>query len=48
MWGEITLDKGHMVQSNFHNYRMLRMNEAPVVEVHIVRKLPIGSSLRSA
>jgi isoquinoline 1-oxidoreductase beta subunit len=23
-------------QSNFHDYRMLRINEMPVVEVHIV------------
>jgi len=37
LWGEITLDKGRVVQSNFHDYRMLRMSEAPVVEVHIVR-----------
>ena len=36
LWGEITLDKGRVMQSNFHDYRVLRMNEAPVVEVHIV------------
>jgi isoquinoline 1-oxidoreductase beta subunit len=36
LWGEITLDKGRVMQSNFHNYRVLRMNEAPVVEVYIV------------
>jgi len=36
LWGEITIDKGQVQQSNFHNYRMLRMAEMPVVEVHIV------------
>jgi len=36
LWSEITLDKGRVVQSNFGDYRMMRMNEAPRVEVHIV------------
>ncbi len=36
LYGEITFEKGRVKQSNFHDYRMLRMNEAPVVEVHIV------------
>lgn len=36
LYGEITLEKGRVKQSNFHNYKMLRMNEMPVVEVHIV------------
>jgi isoquinoline 1-oxidoreductase beta subunit len=36
LWGEITLDKGRVQQSNFHDYRMLRLAEMPVVEVHIV------------
>ena len=36
LWGEITIDKGQVQQSNFHNYRMLRLAEMPVVEVHIV------------
>jgi isoquinoline 1-oxidoreductase subunit beta len=36
LWGEITIDNGRAQQSNFHNYRMLRMAEMPVVEVHIV------------
>ncbi|MEK6593888.1 MAG: xanthine dehydrogenase family protein molybdopterin-binding subunit [Pseudomonadota bacterium] len=33
---EITLKDGRVVQSNFHDYAPLRMNEMPVVEVHIV------------
>jgi isoquinoline 1-oxidoreductase beta subunit len=36
LWGEITLDKGRVVQANFDTYRMLKMKEMPVVEVHIV------------
>jgi len=36
LWSEITLDKGRVAQSNFGDYRMMRMNEAPHVEVHIV------------
>ncbi|HEX5004844.1 MAG TPA: xanthine dehydrogenase family protein molybdopterin-binding subunit [Gemmatimonadales bacterium] len=34
--GRITLDKGAVVQGNFDSYPMLRINEMPVVEVHIV------------
>lgn len=37
LYGEITLNNGRVEQSNFHNYRMLRMNEMPEMEVHIVR-----------
>ena len=35
--GEITIEKGRVQQSNFHDYRMLRMNETPPIEVHIMR-----------
>lgn len=33
---EITLTAGKVDQSNFHNYRVLRMNAMPEVEVHIL------------
>jgi isoquinoline 1-oxidoreductase beta subunit len=36
LWGEITIDKGRVQQSNFHDYRMLRMAEMPRIEVYIV------------
>lgn len=34
--GEISIENGAIRQSNFHDYRILRMEEAPVIEVHIV------------
>jgi isoquinoline 1-oxidoreductase subunit beta len=37
LWGEITLKNGRVEQSNFNNYRVLRMNETPAIEVHLVR-----------
>ena len=36
LYGEITLKEGRVQQSNFHDYRPVRMSEAPPVEVHIV------------
>jgi isoquinoline 1-oxidoreductase beta subunit len=32
--GEITIEKGRVKQSNFHDYPVLRMPEMPAVEVH--------------
>jgi isoquinoline 1-oxidoreductase beta subunit len=34
--GGITIDRGRVQQSNFHQYDVLRIDEMPVVEVHIV------------
>ena len=34
--GAITIDHGRVQQSNFHEYDVLRIDEMPVVEVHIV------------
>jgi isoquinoline 1-oxidoreductase/isoquinoline 1-oxidoreductase beta subunit len=34
--GNLELEKGRVVESNFHNYPILRMDEAPEVEVIIV------------
>lgn len=36
LYGEITFEKGRVKQRNFHDYPMLRMNETPEVETHIV------------
>ena len=35
--GEITIDRGRVVQGNFDTYPMLRLSEMPVVETHIVQ-----------
>jgi isoquinoline 1-oxidoreductase beta subunit len=32
----ITIERGRIVQSNFNDYGMMRMNEAPPIEVHLV------------
>ncbi len=37
LYGEITLKDGRVEQSNFDSYQMLRINEAPTIEVHIVQ-----------
>lgn len=36
LWGEATLEGGRIQQSNFHDVRVLRMSEAPAIDVHIV------------
>jgi isoquinoline 1-oxidoreductase beta subunit len=36
MFGAITLKNGRVEQDNFNNFRVLRINEMPKVEVHIV------------
>jgi isoquinoline 1-oxidoreductase beta subunit len=37
LYGEITLKNGRVEQRNFDTYAMLRINEAPVIEVHVVK-----------
>jgi isoquinoline 1-oxidoreductase beta subunit len=37
LWGEITLKNGRVEQTNFGDYRVMRMNEVPKIEVHIVK-----------
>jgi isoquinoline 1-oxidoreductase subunit beta len=37
LWSEITLQGGRVEQRNFNDYRVLRINETPVIEVHLVK-----------
>ena len=36
LMGEITLRDGVVEQDNFHNYRLLRIDQAPAIEVHFI------------
>jgi isoquinoline 1-oxidoreductase beta subunit len=36
LYGEITLDKGRVQQTNFHQYKVVRMNEAPQIDITLV------------
>ncbi|NDC60738.1 MAG: xanthine dehydrogenase family protein molybdopterin-binding subunit [Betaproteobacteria bacterium] len=36
LWGHISFDNGKVQQSNFHDYPLLRLDQAPSVETHIV------------
>ena len=37
LYGEVTIDKGRVQQSNFHDYRMLRIDQTPKIEIHVVK-----------
>jgi isoquinoline 1-oxidoreductase subunit beta len=37
LYGQITLANGRVEQANFDTYQMLRMNQVPAIEVHIVQ-----------
>ena len=36
LYGQITIKDGRVEQNNFYDYQLLRMNEAPSIDVHIV------------
>jgi isoquinoline 1-oxidoreductase beta subunit len=37
LYGDITIDKGRVQQSNFNDYRMLRIDQTPRIDVHLVK-----------
>jgi isoquinoline 1-oxidoreductase beta subunit len=37
LWSEVTFDKGRVQQNNFTDYRVMRINEAPAIEVYLVK-----------
>jgi isoquinoline 1-oxidoreductase beta subunit len=37
LYGEITIRKGRIEQSNFHDYRMLRIDQVPTIDVHLIK-----------
>jgi isoquinoline 1-oxidoreductase beta subunit len=45
LYGEITLDKGAVVQSNFHDYPVLRINESPSIDAHFIASHAVRGGL---
>lgn len=43
--GELVVSNGTTRQSNFHEYRLLRIDECPVIETHIVPSLDVPSGV---
>jgi isoquinoline 1-oxidoreductase subunit beta len=37
LYGEITIKKGRVEQSNFNDYRMLRIDQTPKIDVHLIK-----------
>jgi isoquinoline 1-oxidoreductase beta subunit len=37
LYGEITIKRGRVEQSNFNDYRMLRIDQMPGIDVHLIK-----------
>jgi isoquinoline 1-oxidoreductase beta subunit len=37
LYGEITVKRGRVEQSNFNDYRMLRIDQMPKIDVHLIK-----------
>ncbi len=45
LYGEITIDRGAVVQSNFPDYEMVRLAQCPQIEVHLITSdAPLGGA----
>ena len=45
MFGEVSIENGAVAQSNFHDYQILRMTDAPVIETHVINSgAPVGGA----
>ena len=43
LYGDITISNGRVLQSNFNDYRVIKLSDAPVVETHVIRSgAPMG------
>ena len=36
LWSEVTLEGGQVHQTNFDSYRVVRMNDVPAFDVHLI------------
>lgn len=36
LWGGVRIREGRIVQSNFHDYRLMRLRETPLMDIHII------------
>jgi isoquinoline 1-oxidoreductase beta subunit len=45
LYGEVTVERGVVQQSNFHDAPLLRIRETPVIETHIVPSLDMPSGI---
>jgi len=36
LWGSVTLRNGRVQQRNFNDHRVLRLNELPTLDVHVI------------
>ena len=45
LFGEITFKNGEVQQSNFHNYKLIKMDQMPEIETHIIpsNEAPTGA-----
>ena len=37
LYGEVVIAKGRVLQSNFNDYRMLRIDQVPKIDVHVIK-----------